>query len=223
MENKGQPQKDKLTEEERKEIENNKYVKNNKIDHLFVLSSYGQCASFLNEILQSEGILPEEHEILAQVSKRRTKWESKGGHWGGIIYGLIHLKLFLKTTGSMSRLLVALAYPLFCFDPSYNFGRIFGTFLVMPKNFNTLLNLRDGKSIHALQTRLFVKRIVYEDLLVKNKKKEGISWANSYVINSVFGKAFKGVRETQNYIYRIAKGDINFNKKKKANKDDDDF
>lgn len=222
MENSSVQNKGILNEEERKEIENNKYVKNNKIDHFFVLNNYGQCASFLNEILQSEGILPEEHDMLAQISRRRTKWESKGGHWGGIIYGLIHLRVFLKTTGSSSRLLIGFAYPLFCFDASYNFGRIFATFLVMPKNYNNLLSLRDGKSIHALQTRLFVKRIIYEDLLVKNKKKEGVSWANSFVLNNVFGKAFKGVRQIQNFISGFAKGDINFFKKNRSNKDNDD-
>jgi hypothetical protein len=204
---------EKLTEEERKEIEDNMYVKNNKIDYLFLLNNYGQCASFQSEILQSEGIVFEEHEILSSVSKRRCKWEARGGQWTGMAYGCFHIRMFLKYGGSINKFFIGLAYPLFCFDASYNFGRILGNFLVMPTNFNTLLNLRDGNSIHALQTRLFVKRMLYDEILVKNKKKPAVNWADSYVINKILGKAILRFKEGQDYLLRLS----NFNPIHKTN------
>ena len=194
---------EKITEQELQEIEKNKYIKRNNLDYLFIMKNYGTCASFLNEILQTEGLSPEEFYTLNKLSALRTNFESRGGHWFALIYAFLHIRLFLKAKGNVTRFLIFLAYPTFAFDASYSLGRIFGNFIVMPYCFNSLLRLSDGNSIQALQTRLFVKRSVYEDILVKNNQKGAESWINSFVLRQIFGKAAKAMVELKDYSNRV--------------------
>lgn len=49
--------------------------------------------------------------------------------------------------------------------------------------------MKDGNSIHAMQTRLFVKRCLYDDYLVTLNKKPAESWKNSFLIDQVFGSS----------------------------------
>jgi len=49
--------------------------------------------------------------------------------------------------------------------------------------------LKDGNSIHAMQTRLFVKRCLYDDYLVSLNKKSAESWRNSFLLDQVFGSS----------------------------------
>jgi hypothetical protein len=186
------------------EIENNKYVKRNKVDHLFFLNNYGQASIFLNEILGSEGITPEEFMTLKSIHCKKTNWETRGGHWFSLAYALFHIGAVLKVKKSIVKYFLFIAYPAFALDCSYNFGRILGNFLIMPYNYNKLLNLCEGNSIQSLQTRLFLKRIIYEDILVKEGKKSPVTWKESFVIRKVFGKAQKFFTGTLDYLNRIA-------------------
>jgi hypothetical protein len=49
------------------EIGNSKYLKHNKIDHFFVWRHYGNLYKFLNEIMQTEAITPEEHFEMRKI------------------------------------------------------------------------------------------------------------------------------------------------------------
>jgi len=188
---------------EKEEIEKNKYVVNNKIDLSFVLKHYGESASFLNEILQTEGITPDDHFTLREISMRKTKWETRGGHWMGLLYGFYHLRLFFKTQSNFWKVLIALSYPVFFFDISYNLGRVVGNSLIMPASVNKLLKMNNGESIHAIQTRLFVKRCVYEDILIKNKKSPEKTWSQSFILNKVLGKSVHKVVYVKNYFVNL--------------------
>lgn len=70
---------------------------------------------------------------------------------------------------------------------------------------NTLLNLKDGESIHAFQTRLFVKRCLYDELLIKQNKIPKESWNKSYLIDKVFGS---NMAKFTNYV-KMVQGKVN--------------
>jgi hypothetical protein len=193
-----------FTKAVQEEIENDKYVKRNKVDHLLFLKNYGQSSIFLSEILGSEGITPEEYLTLKSLHSKRIKWETRGGHWFSLIYAFLHIGTVLKMKRSSIKYLLFIAYPAFALDCSYNFGRIFGNFLIMPNSFNKLLNLSEGNSIQSLQTRLFLKRIIYEDILVKNGNKPAVTWRESMVLNKTFGRALNFFTGTLDYLNRIA-------------------
>jgi hypothetical protein len=180
------------------ELESNNYIKNNHVDHLFVLKNYGKCVEFLNEMTQTIGITPAEHECLDKVSRRKVKWESRGGHWTGIALAILQARYFVRTKYAVMKLLLAFSYPIFCFDIYYNLGRQIGNFLVMPKNLNDLLSLynaNDKRSIQSMQTHLFVKRCVYDEILVRNQQTESEPWANSYFVTQVFGKSYLRIKK----------------------------
>lgn len=70
-----------------------------------------------------------------------------------------------------------------------------------------MLNLKEGNSIHAFQTRLFVKRCLYDELLIKNNKVPSESWKNSFLFDQVFGSSIakftlftKKIQGKANYI-----------------------
>jgi len=109
------------------------------------------------------------------------------------------------------KLVLAMSYPIFCFDIYYNFGRQFGNFLVMPKNLNDLLSLNEGKSIQSLQTHLFVKRCVYDEILIHKNKTLAESWDNSYFVKQVFGKSNLRIKKFKRAILSL------FNNKKETN------
>jgi hypothetical protein len=56
-----------LTTNELETIDNNQLIKNKKVNYWFVLNNYGKCQSFLNEILQTEGITVFEHHVLKEI------------------------------------------------------------------------------------------------------------------------------------------------------------
>jgi hypothetical protein len=182
-----------LDSDVKEEMEKNKYVQKRKIDYFFIIRNYGKCTQFLNEILQTEGIVPEEHEVLKSVNARKIKYENRGGHWLGAIYFIIHAKFCLKAKNAFTGLLLIATYPLFLFDISYNTGRHLGNFLILPSNLNELLKLRQGNSIQSIQTHLLVKRCVYDELMIKNKKQNKPEWRNSYLLHQVFGRSVKRV------------------------------
>jgi len=70
---------------------------------------------------------------------------------------------------------------------------------------NILLNLKDGNSIQAFQTRLFVKRCLYDKLLIQQNKIPNESWKNSYLLDKVFGAS---LAKLTNY-FKLVTGKIN--------------
>lgn len=170
---------------ENSEIENHPIIKNHKINYTFVINHYGESLKFINEILHTEGILEEEHEILRTLRIKKHKYESKGCHWFVLGYGLFHFYKTLKIKPIWGKTLMFGVYLFAMFDISYKLGRNFGLFIQMPNIFNKLMNMRDGKSIHALQARLFVKRCLIEE---KEKKEPKVGWKDSYLLQSIFEK-----------------------------------
>lgn len=191
---------DKPSDEDKQSIESNKWVKSKHVDYLFVLNNYGKCCKFLTEILQTVGIIPAEHSLIRDISIRKTKWESRCGHYSAIIYGLVHIRFFLKAKSTLARILLAICYPIFCFDMSYSFGRNFGNFIFMPYHLNSFLELRNGNSIHSIQTHLFIKRCVYDNILIKNKKAKQEYWVNSYIFNQICGTSLKKISKFRNKV-----------------------
>lgn len=177
---------DQVPEEMKKELENNPYVLNNRVNYMFILKHFGDSVHFLNEILQTEGIIPQEHEVLREIAKRKAKWESKASHWMVFIYGAYHLYKTFSIKSTSGRMMMLFFYIFVCFDVSYSFGRCLGGFLTLPKHLNQLMNIREGRSIHALQTRLFVKRCVYND--ISNVRDIKSDWSNSLFLHQLFDK-----------------------------------
>lgn len=60
-----------LLDEFNKRYDSNIYNKSNTVDYLFVMKHFGKCNGFLKEILQTEGITPEEHLALRDLNKVR--------------------------------------------------------------------------------------------------------------------------------------------------------
>jgi hypothetical protein len=58
-----------ISKEDHDEIEKSKYLINNFVDHNFVYENFGQSSSFVKEILQTEGITPEEHKTLRDLNR----------------------------------------------------------------------------------------------------------------------------------------------------------
>jgi len=190
------------------ELENNKYIKNNHVDHLFVLNNYGKCVEFLNEMTQTIGITPSEHECLDNISRRKVKFESRGGHWTGIALAIFQARYFLRTKYPFMKLFLAFSYPIFFFDIYYNFGRQLGNFIVMPKNLNDLLSLsiiNNTPSIQSIQTHLFVKRCVLDDILVKKNTATTEPWENSYFVTQVFGKSYAKIKKFKKAVLSFQK------------------
>jgi hypothetical protein len=52
---------------------------------------------------------------------------------------------------------------------------------------NKLLNLKNGDSIQAIQTKLFVKKCLADEYLVKTNKIPKQQWRNSFIVDQVFG------------------------------------
>ena len=72
------------------------------------------------------------------------------------------------------------------------------------------MNLKDGESIHAFQSRLFMKRCLYDELLIKQNKIPKESWKNSYFLDKVFGSNYA---KFTNYM-KMIKGKVNKLKEK---------
>ncbi len=202
-----------MDENLKNEIENNKYIKEKRVDHFFILNNFGNCVNFLNEMTQTVGITPIEHDCLTTVSQRKVKWESRGGHWTGIFLAILHARFFVKTKYSLIKLIVALSYPIFCFEIYYNFGRQLGNFLIMPKNLNDFLQLNYGKSIQSIQTHLFVKRCVLDNFLLKKGEIKPASFADSYFISQVFGKSYARINKFKRIIMNFRKKNRNIDDK----------
>lgn len=58
-----------LSLEDKLAIETHPILKENKVNFPFVLRNYGKCHSFLNEIIQTEGITVYEHNMLREISR----------------------------------------------------------------------------------------------------------------------------------------------------------
>jgi len=58
-----------ISEVDNKLIEENKILKDNNVDYLFILKNYGKCNSFISEIIQTEGITILEHQKLKEIMK----------------------------------------------------------------------------------------------------------------------------------------------------------
>jgi hypothetical protein len=201
-----------LSNEEKQLIENNKYLHGEKIDYKFIFNNFGKCYTFLGEMVQTEGIVPEEHLILNEIRKKKIKYEQKASNWITIIYFLLHARHFIKAKNYLYKAILFGIYPLFMFDASYNFGKIFGGFLILPSSFNKLITLRGGNSIQAIQTKLFIKRCLFEEYLTQSGKIPKETWVNhSYVVNKVFGKAFAKVDNLRRDLE--ARGILKFNQK----------
>ena len=58
-----------IEEEEEEIIENNPILKEGKCNDQFIFQNYGKCASFINEIIQTEGITMYEHSKLKEIMR----------------------------------------------------------------------------------------------------------------------------------------------------------
>jgi hypothetical protein len=58
-----------ISKEDEDNIENNPILKQNNCNYLFILKNYGKCASFINEIVQTEGITMYEHLKLKEIMR----------------------------------------------------------------------------------------------------------------------------------------------------------
>ena len=50
-------------------LENNVILQKNNVDYFFILKNYGKSASFINEIVQTEGITMYEHLKLKEIMR----------------------------------------------------------------------------------------------------------------------------------------------------------
>lgn len=58
-----------ITQEDENLIENTPILKDSNCDYFFILNNYGKCASFINEIIQTEGITMYEHLKLKEIMR----------------------------------------------------------------------------------------------------------------------------------------------------------
>ena len=58
-----------ISDEENTLLEANQILKENHCNYLFILKNYGKCSSFINEIIQTEGITIYEHLKLKEAMR----------------------------------------------------------------------------------------------------------------------------------------------------------
>ncbi len=66
-----------ISKEDEEIIENNTILKQSNCDYLFILKNYGKCASFINEIVQTEGITMYEHLKLKEIMRVKFYKQNK--------------------------------------------------------------------------------------------------------------------------------------------------
>lgn len=90
-------------------------------------------------------------------------------------------------------------YPLFVFDISYNLGRQFGKFLIFPPAFNTLLQMHEGNSINALQTKLFIKRCLYDEFIQEKTNTPNEPITETFIFKQVFNKSTQRLKKIKKF------------------------
>jgi hypothetical protein len=190
--------------------EDHKFIKEKKVNHLFILNNYGKCYSFINELLQTQPITKEEFTKINQIRERKGKWETYTCHVFTLATTLGYIKHFFKVNNNIYKAFLIVIYPLFVFNITYNFGRHLGGFLIMRsknknfylENINELLGMKD--SIQGLQTRLFVKSCLMDELLIKENLKKPEPLTQSFIfdqtIGSTFGRLIRIKNKTVNLI-----------------------
>jgi hypothetical protein len=106
----------------------------------------------------------------------------------------LYLRHLFKANNTPYKIILAVIYPFFLFSISYNFGRHLGNFISLPGNINKLLNLQNGDSIQALQTKLIIKRCLFEEISSEKNKISQEKKLDSFIFNQIFGESIRKMK-----------------------------
>lgn len=171
-------------------------IRNTNTAYPFILNHYGKIYKFTLELCQSLGITTLEDDLLRNTRISRQKFEKRCSYAFVGLCSLPFYKLFKKTNNMIFKIGIILFFGIFVTEFSYNIGRHIGGFLIMKPIMNRLLNVNKGESILALQSLLFIKTCLIEDLLINQNKIKPEKLSNSFVFDQVFG-SFKGRLEVR--------------------------
>ena len=106
----------------------------------------------------------------------------------------------IRTKSNSFKFLLAISYITFVFNVSYNFGRHLGSFIISRGILNRFLILKDGESILGMQTKLFIKCCLLDELREKEGKKVRTTWKNSFIMDQIFGSSLAKAKKYLRYI-----------------------
>lgn len=90
---------------------------------------------------------------------------------------------------------LAITYIPFTFNITYNFGRHLGSFIISRGLLNRFMKLKNGESILGMQTKLFIKTCLLDELRENEKKKQKTSWKNSFIMDQIFGSSLAKLKK----------------------------
>jgi len=106
----------------------------------------------------------------------------------------------MRTKSNSLKVFLALSYLAFTFNITYNFGRHLGSFIITRGILNRFLKLKNGESILGMQTRLFIKSCLLDELREKENRKPKTSWRNSFVLDQIFGSSVAKLKKYLKFI-----------------------